>query len=103
MIRRLGPALVILAAAMGTSTVALGDPDLPDISPHRHFVQTGDRLVQVGPRVCDKPALQAAFNQFHSNGHIAVPGSTGPAQPAPGLHNGKGGEITSRPCSFVAR
>ena len=102
MIKRLAPALAILAAAMATSAVALGDPRLPDIPPHRHFVQMGDRLTQVGPRVCDKPGVQRAFNQFHSNGHVPVPGSPGPDSAAPGLHNGQGGEIVSRACSFQA-
>jgi hypothetical protein len=87
---------------LATPLTSFSDTDLPNIPPHRHFIQTpnGD-LVQVGPRVCDDPSLQAAFNQFHSNVHRAVPGSQGPAQSVPGLHNGVGADITLEPCSFV--
>lgn len=95
--------LTVLMGLLGTATaVAVADPNLPDITPHRHFIQTPTGgLVQVGPRVCDRPSLQHAFNQFHSNIHIAVSGSPGPEHSAPGLHNFKGGEITPRPCSFT--
>jgi len=88
---------------LGTAaTVALADPNLPNITPHRHFIQQENgSLVQVGPRVCDKPSLQHAFNEFHSNIHVAVPASPGPEHSAPGLHNMKGAEITSRACSFM--
>ena len=90
------------AAALGTTAIAGADPNLPNIHPHRHYVQNNQGLVQVGPRVCDNPRLQKAFNQFHSNVHHAVPGSPGPEQSAPGLHNSRGAEITARPCAFVA-
>jgi hypothetical protein len=97
--------LVVLTMLMGllgtAATVALADPNLPNITPHRHFIEKPDgTLVQVGPRVCDKPSLQHAFNQFHSNIHMAVPDSPGPEHSAPGLHNLEGPEITSRGCSF---
>jgi hypothetical protein len=64
--------LTMLMGLLGTAaTVALADPNLPDITPHRHFIQKPDgTLVQVGPRVCDNASLQHAFNQFHSNIHI---------------------------------
>ena len=98
--------LIVLIGVMavlvgGRANVALGDPNLPNITPHRHFIQNGARLVQVGPRVCDDPSLQNAFNQFHSNIHVPVSGSPGPEHGAPGLHNFKGPEITFRPCSFT--
>jgi hypothetical protein len=94
--------LTMLMGVLGTAaTVALADPNLPNITPHRHFIQKPGGLVQVGPRVCDNPELQHAFNQFHSNIHIAVPGSPGPEHSAPGVHNLKGAEITARPCSFT--
>jgi hypothetical protein len=69
--------LVVLLAGMavlvgGRANVALGDPNLPNITPHRHFILNGGRLVQVGPRVCDDPSLQSAFNQFHSNIHVPL-------------------------------
>lgn len=77
MLKILASAFMSAAVLLSTAGVAIADPGLPNISPHRHFVvtATGD-LRQVGPRVCDNPALQDAFNQFHSNVHHAVPGST---------------------------
>jgi hypothetical protein len=94
--------LTLLMGLLGTAaTVAVADPNLPDISPHRHFIQDENgKLVQVGPRVCDRPSLQNAFNQFHSNIHVPVPASPGPEHGAPGLHDFSGPEITPRPCSF---
>ena len=93
--------LVLAAAALllGGVQSGLADPNLPDIRPHRHYVVTATgEQIEVGPRVCDDPALQDAFNQFHSNIHMHVEGSTGPAQSAPGLHNDQGAEITSGLC-----
>ncbi len=97
-------ALVVLLGAagvllLGGARAGLADPSLPNIPPHRHYVvtATGERT-EVGPRVCDDPALQGAFNQFHANIHVHVPGSTGPAQSAPGLHDHQGTEITFGPC-----
>lgn len=87
---------------LGVTAIAVADPNLPNIPAHRHFIQTDQGLVQVGPRLCDDPSLQRAFNQFHSNVHVAVAGSPGPEQPAPGLHNARGAEIVARGCSFVA-
>jgi hypothetical protein len=55
-------------------------------------------LAEVGPRVCDNPSLQQAFNQFHVNVHNAALGQ-GPA--APGLHNGFGADLEVHGCSFV--
>ena len=58
--------------------------------------------IAVGPDLCDNagdPGTQQAFNQFHNNLHIATASSIGPA--APGLHNGHGGELVARGCSFV--
>ena len=56
----------------------------------------------VSPDLCDNlgnAAIQHAFNEFHNNLHVATASSIGPA--APGLHNGHGGEIVARACSFV--
>lgn len=108
---------VLLVGAAGALLVGdirpgLADPnlDLDPIPPHRHFIQTpAGMLVEVGPRVCDDPSLQDAFNQFHSNVHHALspvspPGTKpgpGPLNGAPGLHNGFGAELTFRSCSFV--
>src|SRR5215217_5724103 len=91
-----------------TAATALADPDLGDVAKHRHFVQTpSGELVQVGPRVCDDPSLQDAFNQFHYNVHHSFSSPTtstptlGPQNGALGLHNGEGAELTVRPCSFT--
>jgi hypothetical protein len=95
------PALAAGVLLLATAAPGLADPNLPDIGAHRHFVRTATgELVEVGPRLCDNPRLQRAFNQFHSNVHLAVAGSPGPSQAAPGLHNGFGAELESRPCSF---
>lgn len=90
--------LIGLLGTVGVAGVALADPDLTlQAPPHRHFING----VEVGPRYCDhlnSPAIKAAFTQFHANAHThsGVTGEIGPV--APGLHNGRGGEITSGPC-----
>jgi hypothetical protein len=87
-------------AGLGVTGIAVADPDLNlTTTPHRHFING----VQVGPRYCDNldnPAIRAAFTQFHANAHSysGVTGEIGPVAPAPGLHNGVGGEITSGSC-----
>ena len=83
----------------------LADPPGDLISPpnHRHFVQTTEGLVPVGPQICGHPELQQAFNEFHYNiHHSVVPGigpvtSLGPQNGAPGLHNGVGGDLIAIP------
>jgi hypothetical protein len=106
-------ALTVLLIAAGVLTLglqaSLADPNLDadPIPPHRHFIETkAGKLIEVGPRLCDDPSLQHAFNEFHSNVHhalspISPPGTEpgpGPVNGAPGLHNGYGADITSRPC-----
>ena len=84
-----GPAIVAGAVLLGTTLPALADHVPPPARPHRHFVVTGQgERVEVGPRVCDNPALQAAFENFHHNVHVG----------APGLQNGRGAEIAAGPC-----
>jgi hypothetical protein len=85
---------------LGTAAVALADSNLTDVGAHRHFIQNGTELTEVGPRLCDNASLQNAFNQFHANihSHAGLTGATGPI--APGLHNESGPEITSRGCAF---
>lgn len=78
---------------VGTSQA---DPNLTNVPKHRHYIQTPSGLVEVGPRVCDNPDLQRAFNQFHNNIHVATGSSIGPA--APGLHNLVGAEVMSGGC-----
>jgi hypothetical protein len=91
-----------------TAGIALADPNVPNIPPHRHFIQTPEgSLVQIGPRVCDDPSLQQAFNQFHINVHASSTSPTtpidtlGPQHGAPGLHNAEGAELAIRLCSFT--
>jgi len=93
-----------LAIGILTSTAAIlvivgtsrADPNLTNVPKHRHFIATPSGLVEVGPRVCDNPDLQRAFNQFHNNIHVATGSSIGPA--APGLHNFVGAEVMSSGC-----
>jgi len=91
----LSAVLVLLSAAVTSSA----DPGLGTVPPHRHWIATSSGMVQVGPRVCDNPNLQSAFNQFHNNIHVAGPTSIGTA--APGLHNGTGAELTFTGCSIT--
>ena len=108
--RAMAAALLAALAAALFAVLMFAEPtraDPPDmlISPpnHRHFVQTADGLVPVGPQICGNPQLQQAFNEFHYNiHHSVVPGvgpvsSLGPQNGAPGLHNGVGGEIIAIP------
>jgi hypothetical protein len=85
--------IAAILVAVGTSEA---DPNLPNVPPHRHYVQTPSGLVEVGPRVCGDPKLQRAFNQFHNNIHAASGSAIGPA--APGLHNFKGAELMFSGC-----
>ena len=89
-------ASVLLVGLVGfTAVTAAADPNLNNVPAHRHYItMDGGERVQVGPRVCDNPDLQKAFNQFHNNLHV----SAGFGRAAPGLHNGSGGEIVPGPC-----
>lgn len=87
--------LVVLSAA----AASLADPGLGPVPPHRHWISTGNGFTQVGPRVCDRPGLQSAFDQFHNNLHAASPTAIGSV--APGLHNLRGAEITFTGCSMT--
>jgi hypothetical protein len=88
--------LLAVTTILVTAAIGLADPSLTNVPPHRHWVSTPAGLVEVGPRVCNKPSLQKAFNQFHNNIHFASSSSIGPA--APGLHNFKGAELTFTGC-----
>lgn len=80
------------AALLGTALPTLAGPKVPEVPPHRHFIQTPNgRLVQVGPRVCDDPSRQHAFNRSRANIHVD----------ANGLHNHQGTDIVARGSSFV--
>ena len=57
---------------------------------------TGCVSVPSGPSVMVLPGSGKAFNEFHNNLHRLTADSIGPV--APGLHNGKGGEITATAC-----
>ena len=96
--KRLAVAVVASVAAIFLSVAtSRADPKLTNVPKHRHYVKTasGD-LVEVGPRVCDNPELQRAFNQFHNNVHVATGSSIGPA--APGLHNFVGADLMFGGC-----
>ena len=85
-----------VAGILFTGPTIRADPDLTNVPPHRHYVQTSQGMVEVGPRVCDNPSLQRAFDQFHNNLHVATSSSIGPA--APGLHNFTGAELSASRC-----
>jgi hypothetical protein len=89
--------LASIAATLVFVATSRADPNLTNVPKHRHYVRSssGD-LVEVGPRVCDNPDLQRAFNQFHNNIHVASSSSIGPA--APGLHNFVGAELMFGGC-----
>lgn len=85
-----------VAAILAVVSTTQADPNLGNVPPHRHWVQTTNGLVEVGPRVCGNPQLQKAFNQFHNNIHIASGAAIGPV--APGLHNFTGAELKASGC-----
>jgi hypothetical protein len=97
--------LTVAIGVLGTTGAAVADPNLLNVPAHRHYIHTNNGLVEVGPRLCDNPALQSAFNQFHANIHShtlrdGTPiGAIGPI--APGLHNGIGAELEAHPCNFT--
>lgn len=100
--------LIVLTIASGVLmagvSVAVADPNVPNIAAHRHFLATPSGLVQVGPRLCDDPKFQNGFNQFHINVHASATSPTtpidtlGPQHGAPGVHNLNGAELVIRPC-----
>jgi hypothetical protein len=94
-------ALAAAAALLGTALPTLADRNPPTIPAHRHYVVTAQgKWSEVGPRLCDNPRLQNAFNQFHLNVHTVPAGyEQGPS--APGLHNGFGADLMARGCSFA--
>lgn len=67
---------IVLTLAAATSALCLAAVPVatagqaPPIPPHRHFLQTPNGLMPVGPQVCEHPGLQAAFNQFHAAVHV---------------------------------
>ena len=98
-------ALTAALIALTFAGPALADPPDTLVNPpnHRHFIETPNGLVPVGPQICGNPEMQQAFNQFHYNVHrSAVPGignvlTLGPQAGAPGLHNGRGAELIAVP------
>jgi hypothetical protein len=85
-----------MAAILITVATSRADPNLSNVPAHRHWVKTSQGLVEVGPRLCDNPNLQRAFNQFHNNIHAVSGSAIGPA--APGLHNFTGAELRASGC-----
>jgi hypothetical protein len=93
-------AAVLALGVLTPVTVALADPNLPDVSAHRHYVVTpSGASVEVGPRLCDDPSLQGAFNQYHHNVHRSNGSTKGPQLGAPGLHNHVGADISVGGCN----
>jgi hypothetical protein len=98
-------ASIALFAAAGPGLADPSELFVPQVPPHRHFIQTatGD-LVPVGPQICEHPELRRAFEQFHFNVHHSfIPGfgtvhTLGPQDGAPGLHNQDGAEIVATLC-----
>jgi hypothetical protein len=91
--------ITMVGGVLGWASAAGADPNLSDVRPHRHYVQTLDgTTIEVGPRLCDRPGLQHAFNEYHANTHthMGVTGEIGPV--APGLHNEFGADLTFGPC-----
>ena len=98
--------LPVVAAAIAVFAFAgqgLADPSdlfVPQVPPHRHFIQgpTGK------PQVCEHPELMPAFEQFHFNIHHSfIPGfgtvhTLGPQDGAPGLHDGNGADLVATLC-----
>jgi hypothetical protein len=98
--QRLVFGLASIAVLLVLAGNSLADPSLGNVPPHRHWVETASgTFVEVGPRVCDNPNLQTAFNQFHNNIHAVTPAGIGPA--APGLHNGTGADMTFSGCPIL--
>lgn len=71
---RLALAGALAASLTGVATLSAAQP-AGDVTPHHHYVEVNGVRVEVGPRVCDRPSLQHAFNQFHANVHVGTPGS----------------------------
>ena len=98
-----GVLLATAGALLVIPSIGVADPNLANVAAHRHYiVNITGQFTAVGPDLCDNlgdPGIQKAFNQFHNNLHVATASSIGPA--APGLHDGQGGEIVARACSFV--
>jgi hypothetical protein len=99
-VRNMAKMMFVLAAilfALSVAATSFADPGLGRVEPHRHYIKTSQgTFVEVGPRVCDNPTLQGAFNQFHNNIHRLTADSIGPV--APGLHNFVGAEIMAGGC-----
>jgi len=100
----LGASMVLFAFA-GAAIADPSDMFVPQVPPHRHFIEQPDGdLVPVGPQICEHPELRKAFEQFHFNIHHSfIPGvgtihTLGPQNGAPGLHNGTGAEIAATLC-----
>ena len=86
-----------MAGIMIVVATSRADPNLNNVPAHRHFVRTSEgSLVEVGPRLCDNPNLQRAFDQFHNNLHMPSATAIGPV--APGLHNFTGAELQAGRC-----
>ena len=91
--------LFVVLGVLGPAGMAIADPNLIlTTTAHRHYIETDNGWVEVGPRYCDNDGLKKAFTEFHTNihSHNGVTGEIGPV--APGLHQGAGPVITPGPC-----
>jgi hypothetical protein len=83
----------VLAAIVAATGGRVDEADRASVAPHRHFVQTPNGLVEVGPRACDDPAARDAFARFHARVH----GSATTSSVAGGLR----GRVTTRACTVT--
>ena len=83
-----GALVALTGGGLLVAASATADPPLPvHVSAHQHWLLTGTgTYVPVGPNTCDDLEGSNAFDNFHRNGHLGVPG------------NAKLGIITGRPC-----
>ena len=69
--------ILIAAAFSAVVFTALPHADAggpaPFVPGHRHYLNNADgSKIQFGPRVCDDPSLQTAFNNFHARIHVGT-------------------------------
>jgi hypothetical protein len=71
-----GAVVLVASGAVGISAASAAPPE-PKIRPHQHYAVTADGdKVRVGPNAC-RDGMSIAFDKFHLNGHVGVPGSMG--------------------------
>ena len=83
-----GAFVALTGGGLLVAAAATADPPLDvHVGAHQHWLLTGTgEYVPVGPNTCDDLEGSIAFDNFHRNGHLGVPG------------NAKLGIIIGRPC-----